>query len=270
MKKVRNGFIKNLRYICLISVIVFGLMTIVGTGGGGGGGGGDNNGTPEDQLAEITFTYSGTAKCSPFVTHPVRLDFYEVSTGNIIAAQDFDANPDMLKDGYTFTTYRFSPGTYEVYTRWDWNDDVGKDSFEPIGQPNPATFTIDGYNTAKLNIQLVDVTSPSDLGKVEGVITYNGSNTGWHDLHIVLQDDNYNTIAEQVVPYWLVSDSHLSSGYYYNFTDVPAGIYCCDKVVAYWDVNDNGIYDNDPIGRYLEALYVSPGLPTVKIDIQLQ
>lgn len=44
MKKVRNGFIKNLRYICLISVIVFGLMTIVGTGGGNGGATGGNGG----------------------------------------------------------------------------------------------------------------------------------------------------------------------------------------------------------------------------------
>jgi len=39
MKKSRNGFVKNLHYICLIGVIALGLMTIVGTGGGGGGGG---------------------------------------------------------------------------------------------------------------------------------------------------------------------------------------------------------------------------------------
>jgi len=35
MKKVRNGFIKNLRHLCLIGVIALGLMTIVGTGGNG-------------------------------------------------------------------------------------------------------------------------------------------------------------------------------------------------------------------------------------------
>lgn len=38
MRKVKNGFIKNLHYLCLIGVIAFGLMTIVGTGGGDGGG----------------------------------------------------------------------------------------------------------------------------------------------------------------------------------------------------------------------------------------
>jgi hypothetical protein len=40
MKRVRNGFIKNLRYVCLIGVIAFGLITIVGSNGGDGKGGG--------------------------------------------------------------------------------------------------------------------------------------------------------------------------------------------------------------------------------------
>jgi len=35
MKKVRDGFIKNLRYFCLPVVIVFGFIAIVGTNGGG-------------------------------------------------------------------------------------------------------------------------------------------------------------------------------------------------------------------------------------------
>ena len=37
MKKVRNELINNLRYLCLIVVIAFGLIGIVGSGGGGGG-----------------------------------------------------------------------------------------------------------------------------------------------------------------------------------------------------------------------------------------
>lgn len=39
MRKVRNGFVKNLNYLCLVGVIALGLMTIVATGGGGGDGG---------------------------------------------------------------------------------------------------------------------------------------------------------------------------------------------------------------------------------------
>ena len=50
MKKSRNGFIKNLRYLCLIGVIVLGLMTIVATGGSGGGGG---DGEAYDRIKEI-------------------------------------------------------------------------------------------------------------------------------------------------------------------------------------------------------------------------
>jgi len=38
MKKPKNSFLKNLRYLCLVGVIALGLMTIVGSGGGGGGG----------------------------------------------------------------------------------------------------------------------------------------------------------------------------------------------------------------------------------------
>ena len=33
MKKTRNRFIKNLRYLCLASVIILGLLTIIGTNG---------------------------------------------------------------------------------------------------------------------------------------------------------------------------------------------------------------------------------------------
>ena len=36
MNKTRTMFIKNLRYLCLVVVIIIGLMTIVGTGGGDG------------------------------------------------------------------------------------------------------------------------------------------------------------------------------------------------------------------------------------------
>jgi hypothetical protein len=38
MKRVKNGFVKNLHYLCLAGVIVLGFITIVGTGGGGGSG----------------------------------------------------------------------------------------------------------------------------------------------------------------------------------------------------------------------------------------
>jgi hypothetical protein len=38
MKRIKNGFVKNLHYLCLAGVIVLGFITIVATGGGGGSG----------------------------------------------------------------------------------------------------------------------------------------------------------------------------------------------------------------------------------------
>ena len=38
MKKLRNLLEKNFHYLCIVSVIAFGFITIVGSGGGGGGG----------------------------------------------------------------------------------------------------------------------------------------------------------------------------------------------------------------------------------------
>jgi len=35
MKRTRIGFVKNLRYVCLMGVIALGLITIVGSNGGG-------------------------------------------------------------------------------------------------------------------------------------------------------------------------------------------------------------------------------------------
>ncbi len=43
MKKVSSSFMNNLRYVCLIFVVTFGLITIIGSGGGGGGGGGSDD-----------------------------------------------------------------------------------------------------------------------------------------------------------------------------------------------------------------------------------
>jgi len=57
MKKARNGFIRNLHYLCLIGVIALGLMAIVGTGGGGGGDGGT---APPGTCVDVSGTWSTT------------------------------------------------------------------------------------------------------------------------------------------------------------------------------------------------------------------
>ena len=71
MKKARNGFIKNLRYICLTGVIALGLMTIVATGGGGGGGG-DGAVTPTEQTTDqVILTEENVDESLEFVAENV-------------------------------------------------------------------------------------------------------------------------------------------------------------------------------------------------------
>lgn len=62
MKRARNRFVKNLRYLCLVGVITLGLISIVGSnggGGGGGGGGGDGDSMPADQKAKLNPELTG-------------------------------------------------------------------------------------------------------------------------------------------------------------------------------------------------------------------
>lgn len=54
MKKARNGFIKNLHYLCLIGIIALGLITIVGSNGGGGAGDGGNTTPTTDTTTDAT------------------------------------------------------------------------------------------------------------------------------------------------------------------------------------------------------------------------
>ncbi len=62
--KMKNEILKMLRYFCLLFVIVFGLMTIVGTGGGGGG----------DDDTTITTTTTSTTTTTNTLSQPSEED----------------------------------------------------------------------------------------------------------------------------------------------------------------------------------------------------
>ncbi|MBW1691780.1 MAG: hypothetical protein JRJ70_13725 [Deltaproteobacteria bacterium] len=108
MKKPKNSFLKNLRYLCLVGVIALGLMTIVGSGGGGGGGaptttppptdGGDGGGGDGDgaTIGEVIDTN--------YVTFSVNNAVSLVATENI-ASQS--ARRSVRKDGKRIPTYVF-------------------------------------------------------------------------------------------------------------------------------------------------------------------
>ena len=91
MKKARNGYIKNLHYLCLVGVIALGLMTIVGTGGGGGGGGTTaTDTTPATDTTGGSYAISGYIQKGPFIS------------GSSITIQELD--DDLNPTGISYET----------------------------------------------------------------------------------------------------------------------------------------------------------------------
>ena len=54
MSKARNGFIKKLRYICIVGVIALGLITVIGSNGGGGEESESGDGLTADDINAIS------------------------------------------------------------------------------------------------------------------------------------------------------------------------------------------------------------------------
>ena len=83
MTKAKNGFIKNLPYLCLVGVIALGLMTIVGTGGGGGGGeapGGEETPSPSNVVVITEDIDSNTTWEGEKIYVIKAWDFYVIAT----------------------------------------------------------------------------------------------------------------------------------------------------------------------------------------------
>ena len=54
---------------------------------------------------------------------------------------------------------------------------------------------------------------------------------------------------------------------------VSSGAY--RRIIAYWDVNDNGKYDSgdlkdDSARAYDPVLFISPGIPTARVDMVIK
>ena len=60
MKGLRTLLVKNFHYLCIVSVIAFGLITIVGSGGGGGGGSPTPDPTPDPTCVDVSGTWNTT------------------------------------------------------------------------------------------------------------------------------------------------------------------------------------------------------------------
>ena len=100
MKRLRILLMKNFHYLCIVSVIVLGLVTIIGTGGGGGGGG--SNLTLADLFG--TYNLSGFTVTFSYGTVFTQNDFNSYS-GTMTIESDGDTNQTIYLNGYGGTVY---------------------------------------------------------------------------------------------------------------------------------------------------------------------
>jgi len=97
MRKVRNGFIKNLHYLCLIGIIALGLMTIVGSNGDG------TTTTPAATTGSLAITNNS-------------LKTFEVAYLSLTTATTWgsDQCTYTITPGMTWTLTDITPGNYDL------------------------------------------------------------------------------------------------------------------------------------------------------------
>ena len=217
------------------------------------------------QDVEVVISYDGTAQSMPFVEHYVNLYLDNLEDGQTYKRTGLSAHPDDFNSKTRTATFSgVKPGGYELWGWWDWDDDGGRSSYEP--EIEKIKFTLEGDKPIKINTRLLDRTSSSSSGWIEGEISYGGNKSGNHKLYVRVTDANYQKILENDVTLSGIDLSIRKSISYLLLNIPPGGPY---RALSYWDVNDNGTYDGDPTGDYFGVFLISPGLPTVKIDIPL-
>lgn len=223
---------------------------------------------PEEAFVGGTVTYDGSANPLGPSTRELVLMLFDAHTEEGIAVTSFDVPKRWLEDSYPFDfPFRFDPGRYFVMAYWNVEDDDTFSKREPQGVSQD--FDLRGGENAWVDIILQDQVSATDLGRVEGNIGYTGVDDGDHHLYVAVRDVNYRLIRQAKVSLFLVSKEQLMGrGFSYIVTQVPPGeLY---RVTAYWDVNDNQIYDDGPAGEFRGFINVSPGLGELRVDIQLE
>ncbi len=195
MKKARNGFIKNLRYLCLIGVIALGLMTIVGTGGGGGGGGDDVVDVVDgDDIVDDGDVVDGDdVDDGDVVDGDDIVDDGDVVDGDVTVSTDATANIDLITSftgsnsvtvSGTWTNETFaSTGDVSVNISFDTSTNVVTIIWDIDGNvyggsdPDPETFTIEMTDLISNGTATLTATSIT-YGDISVTLTYNTDGTG--------------------------------------------------------------------------------------------
>lgn len=117
MRKVRNGFIKNLHYLCLIGIIALGLMTIVGSNGGGGG-----TTTPAATTGSLAITNNSLKTFS--------VAYLALTTATTWGS---DQCTHTITPGMTWTLTDITPDDYDLWVDFSPGSDYYKYDFAIIG-----------------------------------------------------------------------------------------------------------------------------------------
>ena len=209
---------------------------------------------PSSQTIKIKVTYSGTAKS--FDKHKL---YFLVNYGSNTQYNNFYflETYGQLYNGATFTSpYKFEPGAYQLSGFWDWNDSGTWESYEPALLPQ--TFEVTGFSQTEVDMILQDKTSPNDNGWVQGGISYSGSIHGSHNVYVEITKESQYLGVFQIENYPF---NFPSNGLAYSTQYLSPDIY---MFKFFWDVDDNGYYnDNEPM-MVLAGINVYPGLPTIE------
>jgi hypothetical protein len=225
--------------------------------------------TSESELSpsseyKVTFnlTYTGTAMLPPGGRRDIFISIKE--EGSPITSDVSSASVGEIKNGLKFD-FDLHPGNFVISGYWDWNENNKQELYEPSFYKQ-FSVGLSANSNSDIFLEMMDNTNPNDNGWIEGTISC--SNTHAYESHycwITLLDENglLNNVYK-------VSPNPITFANPYKYScSVEPGHYI--EAMIFWDLNDNNVPDyNDLTDTYTSVwIYVSPGLPTINYNFNL-
>jgi hypothetical protein len=217
---------------------------------------------PLAQEVEVTIYYDGVAHTPLCQEYPLAFYIYKDNGRQEWSDFLYICDQYVRGDGYTYTfKHIFEPGYYYTEGFWDWGGNVWNDTYDP--QLENLIFKVEGYETQKIEVELIDQVSETDLGWAEGELSYNGTITGTAPIYVEMltAPDKVFVNRKQI---W---GEDFSIPRKYTTEKVIAGTY---YIFTFWDLNKDGDYDGGEPRRLSGYVDISPGLPTFNINIILE